>query len=138
MITRETDYSMRLMVALAERYEKGIALASSADVAKEMDIPYRFLRKLVHRLVVEDLIVSRRGKGGGVALTRKPSDITLLDILTATGPKGIELSPCVADPAGCRRSSICRFHKEFGRIQADIGRRLKAVRLSDLIEKTSK
>ena len=133
MITRETDYSMRLMVALAERHKQGVTSASSADVAQEMDIPYRFLRKLIRRLVMADLILSRRGKGGGVALARKPSDINLLDILTATGPKGIELSPCVLDPDGCSRSSICRIHKEFARIQEDVGKRLKLVHLSDLI-----
>ncbi|MEI8139570.1 MAG: Rrf2 family transcriptional regulator [bacterium] len=52
MITRETDYSMRLVLALAERHKKGILSASSAEIAAEMDIPYRFLRKLVKRLVV--------------------------------------------------------------------------------------
>lgn len=133
MITRETDYSMRMILALSDRYKRGILSASSADVAAEMDIPYRFLRKLVKRLVTGGLVESKRGKGGGIALARKPETITLFDIMKATGPKGIELSPCVAAPKTCSRSGLCRIHGEFKIIQTEVDRRLKKVRFSDLV-----
>jgi Rrf2 family protein len=135
MITRETDYSMRLMLALAERHSKGIDSVSSAAVAEEMDIPYRFLRKLVKRLVSGGLIESRRGKGGGVFLARKPGDISLFDVLKATGPLGAELSYCVSDPETCQRSTLCRLHHEFKGIQGEVDKRLKAVSVADLVRK---
>jgi Rrf2 family iron-sulfur cluster assembly transcriptional regulator len=132
MITRETDYSMRLVLALAVRHNKGIDSVSSAAVAEEMDIPYRFLRKLAKRLVSGGLIESRRGKGGGVALARKPKDISLFDVLKATGPRGAELSLCVSEPNACNRSTLCRLHREFKGIQSEVDKRLKAVSLADL------
>ena len=133
MITRESDYSMRMVLALSDRHKRGILSASSADVAAEMDIPYRFLRKLVKRLVTGGLLESRRGKGGGIALARKPETITLFDVVRATGPKGIELSPCVSAPKTCSRSALCRIHGEFKTIQTEVDRRLKKVRFSDLV-----
>jgi Rrf2 family protein len=133
MITRETDYSMRLVLALAARHNKGIDSVSSAAVAEEMDIPYRFLRKLAKRLVSGGLIESRRGKGGGVALARKPKDISLFDVLKATGPRGAELSLCVSEPNACTRSTLCRLHREFKGIQCEVDKRLKAVTLADLL-----
>jgi Rrf2 family protein len=133
MITRETDYSMRMMLALAERHSKGIDSVSSAAVAEEMDIPYRFLRKLVKRLVSGGLIESRRGKGGGVSLARKPGEISLFDVLKATGPRGAELSYCVSDPETCQRATLCRLHREFKGIQGEIDKRLKAVSVADLV-----
>ena len=134
MITRETDYAMRLVLALAERYKKGVESVSFSTVALEMDIPYRFLRKLAKRLVAGGLIETRRGKGGGVALARKPQDINLLDVLTATGPRGVELSLCVSAPKACQRSALCRIHREFKVIQTEVDKRLKAVSLADLAE----
>ena len=133
MITRETDYSMRLVLALAERQKKGITSVSSAEVASEMDIPYRFLRKLVKRLVVGGLIESRRGKGGGVALAKAPHAISLYDILKLMGPKGVELSQCSSDPKCCTRSSLCTMQREFESIQAEVDKRLKKVSIADLV-----
>lgn len=133
MITRETDYSMRLVLALAARHKTGVESVSSAEVASEMAIPYRFLRKLVKRLVAGGIIESRRGKGGGVALARSASDITLFDILMATGPKGVELSHCVAEPGSCQRSALCRLHREFKGLQKEVDKRLTAVRISNLV-----
>lgn len=133
MITRETDYSMRLVLALAERHKKGILSASSAEIAAEMDIPYRFLRKLVKRLVVGGLIESRRGKGGGVALAKTPQSMSLHDIMVVMGPRGVELSLCTSDPKSCNRSSLCLMQREFAGIQADVDKRLKAIHISDLV-----
>jgi Rrf2 family protein len=135
MITRETDYSMRMVLALAGHHKKGVKTVSSADVASEMDIPYRFLRKLVKRLVTGGVIESRRGKNGGVALARDPSTITLYDIVQATGPKGVELSLCVSKPQSCKRSNLCELLHEFQVIQNGVDSHLKSVRVSDLCDK---
>ena len=133
MITRETDYSMRLVLALADRQKKGVLSVSSAEVAKDMEIPYRFLRKLIKRLVGGGIIESRRGKGGGVALAREPQSITLYDILAVMGPKGAELSLCTSDPKSCNRSALCTMQREFSKIQAEVDRRLKKVNIADLV-----
>ncbi len=133
MITRETDYSIRLILAMATRQRKGVMSVSSAEVAKDMDIPYRFLRKLVIRLVEGGLIETRRGKGGGMALARNPESISLYDIVHLTGARGAELSPCVSDPRSCDRSALCRIHREFALIQKDVDKRLKSVRIADMV-----
>lgn len=132
MITRETDYSMRMVLALAGHHKRGVATVSSADVASEMDIPYRFLRKLVKRMVMGGLVESRRGKKGGIALARDPELITLFDIVQATGPRGVEMSPCIADPQSCKRSALCQLLREFQVIQSGVDKHLKSVRLSAL------
>ena len=134
MITRETDYSMRMVLALAAHHRAGQKSISSATVASEMDIPYRFLRKLVKRLVSGGLIESRRGKNGGVGLAREPEKITLFDIVQATGPRGVEMTPCISKPQTCKRSGLCQLLKEFQVIQAGVARHLKNVRITDLCE----
>lgn len=132
MITRETDYSMRMVLALAGHHQRGVATVSSADIAREMDIPYRFLRKLVKRLVAGKLIGSRRGKRGGVSLARDPALITLFDIVKATGPRGVEMSPCISEPQACARAGLCQLLREFKVVQSGVERHLKSVRIIDL------
>lgn len=133
MITRETDYSMRLILALADRHKRGVTSASSAEVAGEMDIPYRFLRKLVKRMVGGGLIESRRGKGGGVSLAKTPQEISLYDILKLTGTRSVELSLCTSNPKVCNRAALCTMQREFARIQTEIDRRLKKVLVANLV-----
>jgi len=133
MITREADYSMRLVVALAERKKRGILSVSSFEVAKELEIPYRFLRKLVKRLVGGGIIESRRGKGGGVALAKPDKNISLYDILQVMGPRGVELNICSSDPTSCARSPLCRMQREFSNIQMEVDLRLKNVFIADLV-----
>lgn len=138
MITRETDYSMRMVLALAGHHQKGMRNVSSADVAEEMDIPYRFLRKLVKRLVSGGLLVSRRGKRGGISLAREPGLITLFDIVQATGPRGVEMSPCISRPDACGRAGLCQLLKEFQVIQRGVDQHLQNVRITDLCSPESR
>jgi Rrf2 family protein len=84
--------------------------------------------------VAEKLVLSRRGKGGGLCLARPAKAIALLDVIRAVGPAGTQLSPCLSRPAACGRSSVCRVHAELQRIQGDIDRRLAGITLAQLAQ----
>ncbi|HOF88108.1 MAG TPA: Rrf2 family transcriptional regulator, partial [Armatimonadota bacterium] len=85
MITRETDYAIRAMLYLA--HHAGDGAISAATVAEAMDIPYRFLRRILSRLVGTNLLVSTRGKQGGLRLARDPEEVSLLDVVEAMDPE---------------------------------------------------
>ena len=133
MITREADYAMRLAVYLAWAQGRGRGTASCAEVSEAMDVPYRFLRKIVKRMVGTGLILSARGKGGGLRLARAPRGISLLDIVKAMGPAGVTLSRCVAEPGDCPRSARCRVHTALLSIQGTVDKRLGALTLDKLV-----
>ena len=134
MITREADYAIRVLLQLARQARAGQGGAASADVAEAMDIPYRFLRKLVKRMVAGGLLKSRRGKGGGLELARPAGRITLFDILEIMAPVGTQLSSCVAKPGDCRRSGTCRVHQAISTIQTSVNRQLRGITLESLVE----
>ena len=134
MITREADYGIRVLLLLARRVRAGQGGASSVAIAAEMDIPYRFLRKLVKRMVAGDLLSSRRGKGGGLELARPAGRITLFDVLEIMAPAGTQLSQCVARPNACRRAGTCRVHRTIRDIQHSVDRQLRAATLESLVE----
>jgi len=128
LITRETDYAIRAMIYLAIQDDFTLPVAS-AELADEMAIPYRFLRKIVLKLISAELVESRRGKGGGLNLARRPDKITLFNIMNAVDPQGITLNICLNDKSKCPRSNFCGFHFAFDDVQADFHRKLKSITL---------
>ena len=134
MITREADYAIRTIACLAGHGVETQQPVSMADVSKQMNIPYRFLRKLARRLVQAGLVQSRRGKHGGLILTRSPASITLLDAIQGMAPDAAQLSPCLTNPKQCRRSGYCRVHAELRRIQQQTDLQLDQVTFDHLTD----
>ncbi|MCJ7510871.1 MAG: Rrf2 family transcriptional regulator [Dehalococcoidia bacterium] len=76
------------------------------DIARRQEMSKKYLEHLVSRLEVAGLLRSVRGAGGGISLTRPPSEIKLSQIFqTLEGP--IVLVECVDSPRWCPRSSRC-------------------------------
>ncbi len=130
MITRETDYALRAILYLAQQ-DPGITV-STADLSEVMGIPYRFLRKIVAKLVAAELIRSRRGKGGGLVMARAGETISLLDVVRATEPDAVRLNECLDTPDRCTRSEFCSLNTVLGGIQQKFLKDLAGVHFAKL------
>ncbi len=104
-INRRTDYAVRIMLELARSGDR----VSSKKLGTLAEVTYPFARSIVTDLASAGLVDARRGPGGGVALARPASDITLLDIVEAMEGH-VALNVCVDDPAYCARSGACAAH----------------------------
>ena len=131
LITRETDYAVRAMIYLAIQEDRTVPVSSS-DLAEEMAVPYRFLRKIVLKLVNAKLVNSKRGKGGGLNLAVDPNDVTLYDIMNAVDPVGVRLNICLDDSSRCSRSYFCGLRSKLRGIQAAFDASLKDVTLASI------
>ncbi|RDB59704.1 Rrf2 family transcriptional regulator [Gordonibacter sp. 28C] len=74
-----TDYGMRAILYLAAQG----TTCSSKDIAQDMSIPRDYLIQLAQLLRNAGLIEARPGKHGGYRLAKEPSDITVLQIMSA-------------------------------------------------------
>ncbi|MCK0101071.1 Rrf2 family transcriptional regulator [Pseudohalocynthiibacter sp. F2068] len=72
------------MVALADLalQPKG-SLVSLAEISKRQDVSLPYLEQLFVKLRRADLVESVRGPGGGYRLAHAPSEIRVVDVLTA-------------------------------------------------------
>jgi len=134
MITRETDYAIRALLRLAQQGD-GQAVSTTV-LAQDMEIPYRFLRRILLKLGERGLVHSTRGKQGGLRLARPAGAVTLLDVVGAMDPDAITLNICLGDAAhACPRSERCVVHYELADIQQALHQRFADISLATLVER---
>ena len=78
-LSKRTQYSLRALYALARNYGRGPVLI--AQMSKEEVIPKKFLEQILLSLRNRDLVVSKKGKGGGYALARAPELVTIGEVI---------------------------------------------------------
>jgi Rrf2 family protein len=80
-LSRASSYALAYLAHLAR--EKPDKPVPSHEVARELDLPERFLLKVLMPLVSMGILRSVKGPNGGYSLARPPKDITLLEVIEA-------------------------------------------------------
>jgi len=79
--SKASTYGIRSVAFMAARHER--KMISIRELSRELDIPPAFLTKVMQRLASRNIVQTMRGYGGGVALGKPASEITLKEIITA-------------------------------------------------------
>ncbi len=130
ILNRRGEYSILGMLHLAEQ-ENGNFLEIH-EVARSVGVPEKFLRILFHELVKSRLLRSQRGTGGGFALAKPATEITLRQIIEAIqGP--IAMFDCASGRAtDCEKSACCGLHQILTGIRDQVVGELDRYSLADL------
>ena len=129
-LTHLADYAVVMMTAAARR--PAFARLSATELAEETGVPLPTAQKLMQRLAAAGLLTGTRGAGGGYALARAVTDISLADIVEAVeGP--IAMTQC-ADGVNhaCILDAHCRVKPHMGIVGAKVRGALHAVTLQEL------
>jgi Rrf2 family protein len=94
------------------------------DISQAQEIPKSFLAKILQRLARAEIVSSTRGVNGGFTLIRKPSEITLLDIIE-TIQGALAINSCVMDNKSCSRKSHCSVHPVWVEIKDFLADKLR-------------
>lgn len=87
---------MKALLLLAQESGRGPVLISR--LAERDGLPHKFLEAILLDLKRHGLVESRKGKGGGYYLLRKPEEITFGEVIRVLeGP--LALVPCVSQTA---------------------------------------
>ena len=131
-VSTKGRYGTRAMLDVALHADEG--LVHLKDVAERQEVSKKYLEHLVARLEADGLLRTVRGAGGGVALVRPPSEVTLLDILqTLEGP--LEPVECVDRPEVCSRAGNCGARDLWAELGSVTTEFLRSVTLEDLCER---
>jgi Rrf2 family protein len=128
------------MLNLARHHNSSNKAVILRNVAEEEEISIRYLEQIIISLKIYRLVKSIRGAGGGYTLARKPSEITICQILEALeGSCG--LVDCVEDKDFCDRLPSCAAYevwKEASQILKNYFNRVTLQYVLDIYEKKPK
>jgi Rrf2 family protein len=95
-MTNKSKYGLKALLVLAQETGHGPVLV--ADLAEREAIPRKFLETILLELKHRGVVQSRKGRGGGYFLRRKPSDVTFGEVIRVLeGP--LAAVPCVSQTA---------------------------------------
>jgi Rrf2 family protein len=109
MLSKKAKYAIKALLALAEH--EGEEPVRIVDLARDQQIPAKFLELILLDLRNQGILQSRKGKGGGYLLARDPRDIYLGQIIRMLdGP--LAPVPCASQTgyvrcADCRNEEVC-------------------------------
>lgn len=129
LVTREVDYAMRVIRALAARE----GLSAAAGVAERERMSQAVTLKILKRLTAAGIVESRRGSSGGYRLRQSPEELTLYDLFRVFGREPL-LNRCQAAGYRCENypEGDCGACRELCRIQGVLDQELRRTPLSEL------
>ena len=132
-INRQTDYAIRVVLALAKQPED--SRLSTAEIQQATLVPHAFLQRIVADLARAGLLLTFPGRDGGLQLAHASSAITLKDVMEAIeGP--MVISDCLVSPEPCPLDTPCPVQACWGRLQQVILRELNSINFEQLVRDT--
>jgi Rrf2 family protein len=129
MIRNDTDYALRMLLALA-REPRGWRTAP--DLAGQAGVPRDFAHKILRQLAAAGILQAKAGRHGGFLLDTTPRQVSLLDVITAVqGP--LQFNRCTNDPAVCAHQPLCRIHTKLRELQQLAATFLAATPLTEMV-----
>ncbi|PYM29094.1 MAG: transcriptional regulator [Candidatus Rokuibacteriota bacterium] len=126
--TKRADYGLMAIHYIA--VNDGFGAVSAKRIAEEFAIPPELMAKILQRLAKQRLVVSTNGPKGGYALARRPTEITVGQVIRALeGP--INIVSCLED-SECPQMEKCNLRRPVHKIQAAITQVLDTMSLAEL------
>ena len=125
---KTTEYALRVMVYLWNNRDE---LYSVNRLHKILDIPYKYLGRLMHTLTAVGFLEVVQGKMGGYQINRQKSQIYLYEIIGAI--EGLEsYERCVLGFPECSEENPCSLHKIWSNQQQGLKDMVYNISLTDL------
>jgi len=134
MLSKKSKYGLKALLVLAD--EAGRGPIQTSELAEREGLPKKFLEAILLELKRHGLLQSKKGRGGGYVLGRKPADITVGQVIRVLeGP--LALIPCVSQTAymkceECLDERTCGIRLAMKEVRDATARILDNTTLSDL------
>lgn len=124
-ITARADYAVLALFDLA--LHSGSGWAQAREIAKNQQVPLRFLEQILIQLRRAGLVKSLRGASGGYQLAKTPSQITLKDAIEA-----VEGELTIVDARDGEPSTV---QKVWAEVENAFLETLESVTIEDLVRR---
>lgn len=131
-LTQQTDVAMRILLSLALYPEQVISVS---EISRRFRLSSEHTAKVAKRLVREGLLVSKRGRLGGLMLAVNPKELRLGQLLKQLEP--MELLDCMDRETDCPIEANCAFNGALRTAMHVFLNTLDTFTLADLAENRS-
>src|SRR5476651_2061023 len=133
MFSQTVEYALRAVVHLADQDP---ASRTTDQIASATLVPKAYLSKVLQGLCQANIVHSKRGLGGGMTLTKSPSELTILGVVNAVEPIGrIRECPLGLTAHGVR---LCPLHKRLDNALALVEKAFRQTTLAEILAEPSK
>ncbi len=137
MLSKKCKYAIHALVYLAERYQQGPVHIQ--EIAEQRHIPKKFLEAILLELRNAKILHSKKGKGGGYYLYKKPEEVNLVEIIRLMDG-AIALLPCVSmnyyEPCDeCKDEKTCGIKDAFLGVRDETLRILSKSTLDQIVRR---
>ncbi len=126
---KSSEYAIRCMVHMALSSQE---LCSVKHLSESLDIPYKFLGRLMSRLGEAGFVTAVRGKSGGYHIARPLNKIRLVDIIDVV--EGLEnYERCILGFESCDCDNPCPLHEAWSGYKEGILEMLQTQTLASMV-----
>ncbi|MDA3859817.1 MAG: Rrf2 family transcriptional regulator [Melioribacteraceae bacterium] len=128
MAKKEYDYAIRICAYLAG---SGVeANYSITELATKLLISKPFTTKIVYQLKKSNILITTRGKKGGVSLAIDPNNLTVFQVYESMG-LAKTVSSCISVEGFCPLPPPCSIHQFFINHENEIINKLKQTTINN-------
>jgi len=130
MITQTSEYALRAVLFLAARPDD--KPASAHEISEATRVPVGYLQKILRMLSRHDILTAHRGTGGGFALAKVPTAISVLEVLKASDTQIQRIERC---PLGIKgHTRLCSLHRMLDQEMERSERTFASTSIGDLLD----
>lgn len=134
-LTMYTDYSLRVLLYLANKENETVTITELADFYR---ISRNHLVKVVHNLGLDGYIQTTRGRNGGLKLARQAKEILVGEVVRSTEPD-FDLLECFnPETDKCVITRSCSLKSVIYKAQTDFLDSLDKYTLADIAKASKK
>ena len=109
-LTTTSKYAIRIMSFMANN--SNLELFNAKKISQELNIPYKFMSKIMSDLAKANLIISIRGRDGGYKLAKEASQIKIIEILNVFDGFA-HREECILGIGKCDGINKCSLHDQW-------------------------
>jgi len=109
-LSKSSQYAIRILAYMANQQNSEVL--SATELSEKLEIPYKYLTKLMTDIVKAGLVISVRGRDGGYSFAKPPSEILIENILEIFHDS-IQDQQCVLGIGFCNTKCKCALHDQW-------------------------
>ena len=130
-----SQYAIRILSYIARKQDEHIL--SAHELSETLNIPYKFLTKIMTKLVKAEFVESTRGRDGGFRLKDDSEKISIDDILNLFNDS-IKEEQCLLGIGACDTQCKCAMHDQWMKPKLLIQKLFRESSIKDISQKGSK